>query len=619
MMDDKFPTPNNTPPMQELSDTLRPAVERVRAAAPPSEPVQRSMDRAQRLGPPPRRRSRRWLPYSTAAGIAAVILVGFRIWPDQARDSAEQVALQHKASERRSLQGFMSNFDLMDPHPAEKKKETSDAVTFKDARSKDHNVRFDPVDGQPLSQLDDQANAMEGANEENAKPGLPPPAPALRVRGASTVSTMNLLPAPTYIPPLGTGPPARPRGIGSPGGIAGVGGGGFNQPGQVLGGSQGPDNMGMGGMGMMGMYGGMASQQGSLNNSRETDLKNAKALSEDLKTQIRKQELVLNRARFGQSSNADLAKKQLKEAREQLKSVETRITELQSQAGGKPGEKQPQVWHRDRGQPTFARVYVGDGNSLELVSLHVSVTIEGPRARTVVDHIFRNPHNRQLEGTFEYPLPSGASPSYFAMFLGQTRDTVPALFGRRGDNASLPAAALAQLTPAELVKHVDTGDWGRLQEGRIVSKQKALETYEEVVRGRIDPALLEYSGGNTFSGRVFPIPAKGYNRVILAYEELLPFAQEQMIYRFPLPNCKLSELQFRLQAQAAECLQPVFLPKNAKKEEHGGRITFARTWKDSKPEGEAVFACTPAHTDAQAVSGQQGDNGPRYVYARLRP
>ena len=216
-----------------------------------------------------------------------------------------------------------------------------------------------------------------------------------------------------------------------------------------------------------------------------------------------------------------------------------------------------------RPQPTVvARVYVGDGNSLELVSLHVSVTIEGPRARTVVDHVFRNPHDRQLEGTFEYPLPTGASPSYFAMFLGQTRDTMPVRLWASRRQCPLPAEALAQMTPEQLVKHVDTADWGRLQEGRIVSKEKALETYEDVVRGRIDPALLEYAGGNTFRGRVFPIPAKGYNRVILAYEELLPIAQEHMIYRFPLPGCKLNEMQLSLQVPAAECVRPTLTLPN---------------------------------------------------------
>ena len=35
-------------------------------------------------------------------------------------------------------------------------------------------------------------------------------------------------------------------------------------------------------------------------------------------------------------------------------------------------------------------------------------------------------------------------------------------------------------------------------------------------------ALLEQVAPNTFRGQVFPIPARGYNRVILAYEETLP-------------------------------------------------------------------------------------------------
>jgi hypothetical protein len=95
--------------------------------------------------------------------------------------------------------------------------------------------------------------------------------------------------------------------------------------------------------------------------------------------------------------------------------------------------KTPTVWKKDASRPTVARVYVGDGNSLELVSLHVSVQVEGARARTLVDHVFRNPHDRRLEGQFEYPLPAGASPSYFAMFLGASRDNAPPRFRARGD------------------------------------------------------------------------------------------------------------------------------------------------------------------------------------------
>jgi tetratricopeptide (TPR) repeat protein len=287
--------------------------------------------------------------------------------------------------------------------------------------------------------------------------------------------------------------------------------------------------------------------------------------------------------------------------------------------GEKPAGKTPQVWKRDRQRPTFARVYVGDGNSLELVSLNVTTTIEGPRARTVVDHIFRNPHDRRLEGTFEYPLPSGASPSYFAMFLGQTRDTIPPRFARRGEQPALPADALALLTPAQLVRHVDTADWGTLQEARIVSKEKALETYEEIVRGRIDPALLEYAGGNTFSGRVFPIPPKGYNRVLIAYEELLPVTQAGVQYRFPLPDCKLNELQYTLNASGEECKAPTFKPDDTKKDEGASRLSYHRIWKDKGPGGDVMFAFTSPRPQLQVISGRQDESGPLHLYARIRP
>ncbi len=286
---------------------------------------------------------------------------------------------------------------------------------------------------------------------------------------------------------------------------------------------------------------------------------------------------------------------------------------------GKQDKGEPKVWKRDGRRPTFARVYVGDGNALELVSLHVTVTVEGPRARTLVDHVFKNPHDRQLEGTFEYPLPSGASPSYFAMFLGQTRDTVPPRFARGGDVPPLPADALARLTPDQLVKHVDKEDWGRLQEARVVAADKGLETYEDIVRGNIDPALLEYASGNTFRGRVFPIPRKGYNRVLLAYEELLPVSGARSVYRFPLPDCKLHELQLTLQARTADCKDPAFRPEKAEKTESKFATTYRRSWEKEGSGGDAVFSFAPARPEVQAIAGQQGENGPHYVYARLRP
>ncbi len=302
-------------------------------------------------------------------------------------------------------------------------------------------------------------------------------------------------------------------------------------------------------------------------------------------------------------------------------------------------KKQPQVWRRDGQRPTFARVYLGGGNSLDLVSLQVSVNVDGPRARTVVDHIFHNPHDRQLEGTFEYPLPTGASVSYFGMFQGQARPNAPPRFGNGGPAPALGAltqprslttqlglsTARASLSPSDLAHQVGSADWGPLQEARVVGKQKALETYEDIVRTRIDPALLEYSGGNTFTGRVFPILPKGFNRVIIAYEELLPIVNEHTLYRFPLPDRKLSEMQLTLQANQADFTETQFFPKEAKKEIGGGRLVYSHTWKDSASgadairQAEVVFAGMPSRAQLQTITGRQGESGPTYLYARVRP
>jgi hypothetical protein len=300
-----------------------------------------------------------------------------------------------------------------------------------------------------------------------------------------------------------------------------------------------------------------------------------------------------------------------------LPAIPAVIAPEQRVAGSTPTA--PQVWKRDRRRPTVARVYVGDGNSLELVSVHVTVTVDGPRARTLVDHVFRNTHDHQLEGTFEYPLPSGASPSYFAMFAGQAHTTPPPLFARHGSAPSIPEDALASMKPSEVAKHVSTIDWGKLQEARVVSREKALEVYEETTRAKIDPALLEYAGGNTFSGRVFPIAAKGYSRVMFAYEELLPATDDSVQYRFALPTGKLKNLQFTLQTDEACSRNAVFQPDDGECARKGKSVSYSRSWKGKGPGGEAIFAFRAPTAGIQAVSGRQGENGPYYLYTRIRP
>ena len=88
---------------------------------------------------------------------------------------------------------------------------------------------------------------------------------------------------------------------------------------------------------------------------------------------------------------------------------------------------------------------------------------------------------------FQFPLPQDASISGFGMWIG-----------------------------SELV------------EADVVEKQRAREIYETILREKRDPGLLEWSGGNMFKARVFPIEANSEKRIKIVYTQVLPLNGNQI-------------------------------------------------------------------------------------------
>ena len=73
------------------------------------------------------------------------------------------------------------------------------------------------------------------------------------------------------------------------------------------------------------------------------------------------------------------------------------------------------------------------------------------------------------------------------------------------------------------------------------------------------------------------------------------------------------------QRQRRECKEAVFQPEKATKAEGGNLLSYTKTWTEKGPGGEAMFAFRPPQPQIQAVSGRQGESGPLYLYARIRP
>ena len=130
---------------------------------------------------------------------------------------------------------------------------------------------------------------------------------------------------------------------------------------------------------------------------------------------------------------------------------------------------------------------------LALSSLDVKVTIVGNTATTTYDMLFYNPSSRVLEGKLKFPLAENQEISRLALEMN-----------------------------------------GKLREAVVVEKELGRIAFEGIVRKGVDPALLEKGKGNTYNVRVYPIPAKGYKRVIIAYEQELLYKDKAHYYHLPL-------------------------------------------------------------------------------------
>ncbi len=122
----------------------------------------------------------------------------------------------------------------------------------------------------------------------------------------------------------------------------------------------------------------------------------------------------------------------------------------------------------------------------QIQALKIDVQVVGAMATTTWDMTVYNPQNRLLEGELVFPLGQGQTVSRFAMDVN-----------------------------------------GALREGVVVEKAKGRQVFENIVRRGVDPGLLEMVAGNSFKARIYPIPAKGAKRVVIAYEQELPFVSRK--------------------------------------------------------------------------------------------
>ena len=117
---------------------------------------------------------------------------------------------------------------------------------------------------------------------------------------------------------------------------------------------------------------------------------------------------------------------------------------------------------------------------VRLESVDLQAEVVGRAVQTRIELTFRNPNEQALEGELQFPLREDQIVTGFALDIqGELRPAVP------------------------------------------VDKAKGQQVFEEVIRARVDPALLEVTQGRNYKLRVYPLPPGGTRRVVLHLAQTL--------------------------------------------------------------------------------------------------
>lgn len=182
-----------------------------------------------------------------------------------------------------------------------------------------------------------------------------------------------------------------------------------------------------------------------------------------------------------------------------------------------------------------------------LAMLHhrVQVSLTDQVAVTKVQQTFRNHTDRQLEATYIFPVPRGASVKDFAMYVD-----------------------------------------GKKVVGEKVEAAQARHIYNEIVRRTQDPGLLEYIGHDLLQMRIFPVLPKSDQKVEVTFTSIAQRDQELVEYVYPLRTTgraavtTLEDFSLKLTLKSTTPILNIYSPTHAiafeRKNDNEASVTFEK-------------------------------------------
>jgi Ca-activated chloride channel family protein len=164
---------------------------------------------------------------------------------------------------------------------------------------------------------------------------------------------------------------------------------------------------------------------------------------------------------------------------------------------------------------------------LAMVHHRVDIAITEQVAVTTIEQSFRNHTTRQLEATYLFPIPKGASVNKFTMWVGDIETT-----------------------------------------GEMLDAKKANQVYTDIVRRTQDPGILEYMGNNLMRLKVFPVLPGKDQKVKISFTYVANHDNGVVEYIYPLKTDgkgtkTLEEFSVKAKITSQHPIQNVYSPTHA--------------------------------------------------------
>jgi len=136
---------------------------------------------------------------------------------------------------------------------------------------------------------------------------------------------------------------------------------------------------------------------------------------------------------------------------------------------------------------------------LSLASHRVDIQVDAGISVATIEQTWKNHSDRPLEATYFFPVPKGAAVVGFELEIN-----------------------------------------GKMQKGELLERDKARKIYQDIVARMVDPGLVEWMDKDLFQVRIFPVPARGTQKLKLKYVQPLEWLGTTYRLTYPLRTSKQS-------------------------------------------------------------------------------